>query len=256
LENALEKLSNTQEQIVKQERLRALGMMAGGIAHDFNNALTMVLGYGELLLPWFQKEAPDSKEMAYVGHIIAAARDATHVVSRLRDFYRPAEADELRTALEVNGLCEQAIAFTTPKWKVKARAKGVNIEVVTALGEVQNVMGSGPELRESLTNLIFNAVDAMPNGGVLTIATHSNGGSVLIEVRDTGVGIPNENITKIFEPFFTTKEIGKGTGLGLAVCYGILTEHGGKLDVQSTPGVGTTFTISLPVISSDGEPQD
>ena len=98
-----------------------------------------------------------------------------------------------------------------------------------------------------------NAIDAMPDGGVLKIGSRTHGDRVLVEVSDTGVGIPRENITKIFEPFFTTKEIGKGTGLGLAVCYGILTEHDGSLDVQSTPGVGTTFTISLPAISSDGE---
>jgi two-component system NtrC family sensor kinase len=93
----------------------------------------------------------------------------------------------------------------------------------------------------------------MPNGGVLRIASRRNGSTVLVEVIDTGLGIPQENVTKIFEPFFTTKEVGKGTGLGLAVCYGILTEHGGSLDVQSTVGVGTTFTISLPAIN-DGEP--
>jgi two-component system NtrC family sensor kinase len=95
----------------------------------------------------------------------------------------------------------------------------------------------------------------MPDGGVLRISSRKNGTSVLVEVSDTGVGIPHANIGKIFDPFFTTKEIGKGTGLGLAVCYGILTEHDGSLDVQSTPGVGTTFTITLPAISSDGEPQ-
>jgi two-component system NtrC family sensor kinase len=95
----------------------------------------------------------------------------------------------------------------------------------------------------------------MPHGGIVKIATRGNGKSVLVEVSDTGVGIPGENLPKIFEPFFTTKEVGEGTGLGLAVCYGILTEHGGSLDVQSTVGVGTTFTISLPAINPDGEPQ-
>ena len=103
--------------------------------------------------------------------------------------------------------------------------------------------------------LATNAIDAMPDGGVLRIACRKNGSTVLVEVSDTGVGIPQENVTKIFEPFFTTKEIGKGTGLGLAVCYGILTEHGGSLDVQSKLGVGTTFTISLPAINNDGEPR-
>jgi two-component system, NtrC family, sensor kinase len=101
-----------------------------------------------------------------------------------------------------------------------------------------------------------NALDAMPDGGVLAISARQTGVQVLVEISDTGVGIPPENITKIFEPFFTTKEVGRGTGLGLAVCYGILTEHGGSLDVQSTVGAGTTFTITLPAANQLGETQN
>src|SRR5258706_254119 len=117
------------------------------------------------------------------------------------------------------------------------------------------VAGDAGQLQQAVIALATNAIDAMPDGGVLKIGSRRDGNSVLVEVSDTGVGIPQQNITRIFEPFFTTKEIGKGTGLGLAVCYGILTEHEGSLDVQSTPGVGTTFTISLPAINSDGETQ-
>ena len=245
LENALEQLRNSQEQAIKQERLRALGMMAGGIAHDFNNALTMVLGYGELLLPWFQKESPDSKEQSYVKHIVTAAQDATHVVSRLRDFYRPADADELRAPLEVNTFCEQAIAFTTPKWKVKARAMGVTINVVTDFTDVPKVLGSGPELRESLTNLIFNAVDAMPQGGTITVSTRADGDNVRIGVTDTGTGMTADEKARCLEPFFTTKGE-RGTGLGLAVVYGIIQRHGGTIEIESEKGKGTTFSFVLP----------
>ncbi len=245
LENAMEQIRNAQEQVVKQERLRALGMMAGGIAHDFNNALTMVLGYGELMLPWFKKTAPDAKEHAYIKHIIAAAQDATHVVSRLRDFYRPAETDELRAPLEVNALCEQAVAFTTPKWKAKARANGATIEVRTELSEVPQVLASAPELRESLTNLIFNAVDAMPAGGTITVATHADGPNVRIDVTDTGTGMTEEEKARCLEPFFTTKGE-RGTGLGLAVVYGIIQRHGGTIEIASEKGKGTTFSLVLP----------
>ena len=245
LENALEKLCNAQDQVVKQERLRALGMMAGGIAHDFNNALTMMLGYGELMLPWFKSTAPDAKEHAYLKHIIAAAQDATHVVSRLREFYRPAEADELRAPLEVNALCEQAIAFTTPKWKAKARATGATVEVRTNYGEVPQVLACAPELRESLTNLIFNAVDAMPSGGIITVSTRSDGPNVHIDVTDTGTGMSEEAKARCLEPFFSTKG-DHGTGLGLAVVYGIIQRHGGAIDIQSEIGKGTTFSIALP----------
>ena len=117
------------------------------------------------------------------------------------------------------------------------------------------ISGDPGQLQQAVIALATNAIDAMPEGGILKIASKRNGSIVLVEVSDTGVGIPQGNITKIFEPFFTTKEIGKGTGLGLAVCYGILTEHGGSLDVQSKMGVGTTFTISLPAVDSDGDPQ-
>jgi len=115
------------------------------------------------------------------------------------------------------------------------------------------VFGDPGQLQQAIITLATNAVDAMPSGGVLTISSRREGNTLLVEVSDTGVGIAPENIAKIFEPFFTTKEVGKGTGLGLAVCYGILTEHGGSLDVQSAPEVGTTFTISLPAANESGE---
>jgi two-component system NtrC family sensor kinase len=134
------------------------------------------------------------------------------------------------------------------------RSENVEFQIETA-EDLPLISGDAGQLQQAVIALATNAIDAMPGGGVLRITSRSNGGSVLVEVSDTGAGIPRENVTKIFEPFFTTKEIGKGTGLGLAVCYGILAEHGGSLDVQSTLGVGTTFTISLPAMSNDGEPQ-
>jgi C4-dicarboxylate-specific signal transduction histidine kinase len=118
LEAALTELRSTQEQVVKQERLRALGMMAGGIAHDFNNALTMVLGYGELLLPWLRQQGVP-RESAYLDHMIDAAKDAATVVSRLRDFYRPAENNEIRVPVDLNAVVERVVSLTSPKWKGK-----------------------------------------------------------------------------------------------------------------------------------------
>jgi signal transduction histidine kinase len=245
LENTMEQLRNAQERVVKQERLGALGTMAAGVAHDFNNTLTMLLGYSELMLPWFKSSAPDVKEHTYLKHIIAAAQDATHVVSRLRDFSRPAQSDELRAVLEVNALCEQAIAFTTPKWKAKARATGTTIEVLTDFTEVPQIFACAPELRESLTNLIFNAVDAMPSGGTITVGTRSDGPNVRIDVTDTGTGMTEEQAARCLEPFFSTKGE-KGTGLGLAVVYGIIQRHGGTITIQSEVGKGTTFSLLLP----------
>lgn len=245
LENANEKLKNAQEQVVKRERLSALGTMASGIAHDFNHSLTTMLGYGELLLPWFQKNAPDAKEFSHLKHIIAAGQDATHMVNRLKNFHRPAEADELRAPVEVNALCEQAVAFTAPKWKAKARAIGATISVVTDFTEVPHVLASAPELRESLTNLIFNAVDAMPTGGTITVGTRRDGENVRINVTDSGIGMTEEEKARCLEPFFSTKGE-HGTGLGLAVVYGIIQRHGGTIEIASTKGVGTTFSLVLP----------
>lgn len=244
LEETLEELGSTQQQIVKQERLRALGMMAGGIAHDFNNALTMMLGYAELLLPWLQQHATN-REQVYLNHIIGAAQDAAHVVSRLREFYRPAENNEIRVAVDLSEMAQAAVALTAPKWKGRSRADGVQIEVVTELSTVPPVAGNGAELREVLTNLIFNAVDAMPAGGRITVGTASDENGVSLSVGDTGCGMSEAELARCLEPFFTTKGEG-GTGLGLSVVYGIIQRHKGTIDIKSEKGVGTTFCIRLP----------
>ena len=174
------------------------------------------------------------------------------VVSRLREFYRPAEADELRAPLEVNALCDQAIAFTTPKWKAKARATGATVEVRTNFAEVPPVLACAPELRESLTNLIFNAVDAMPSGGTITVSTRGDGPNVRIEVSDTGTGMSEEAVARCLEPFFSTKG-DHGTGLGLAVVYGIIQRHGGTIEITSEIGKGTTFSLVLPATDQKAE---
>ena len=241
LEETLHELQNTQEQIVKQERLRALGMMAGGIAHDFNNALTMMLGYGELLHPWL-KEHGSRREITYLDHIVSAARDASHVVSRLREFYRPAEDNEIRVPVDLNDVVEKVISLTSPKWKGKSLADGVQIEVVSELSAIPPIAGNAAELREVLTNLVFNAVDAMPKGGTITLTTRTDGDGAIVAIHDTGIGMTPEERERCLEPFFTTKGE-HGTGLGLAVVYGIVQRHKGTIEITSEKNVGTTFSI-------------
>ena len=248
LEELLAELKSTQEQVVKQERLSALGMMAGGIAHDFNNALTMVLGYGELLLPSLLQSGPE-REIAYLRHMIAAAQDATHVVSRLREFYRPATCNDVRVPVDLNEITEQAVALTAPKWKGKSRADGVQIEVIASLNATAPIAGNAAELREVLTNLIFNAVDAMPHGGRINVSTDMHDGCAIVAVRDSGTGMSDEDRARCLEPFFTTKGE-RGTGLGLSVVYGIIQRHCGTIDITSEIGRGTTFSITLPVTAS------
>ncbi len=244
VEATLSQLRATQEHVVKQERLRALGMMASGIAHDFNNALTMVLGYSELLLPYLQKHAP-ARELGYLHHTISAAQDAAHVVGRLRDFYRPPGGKEIRVAVDLNEVVRQAISLTSPRWSSESLAGGVHIEVKTDLSDVPPISGHAAELREVLTNLIFNSVDAMPRGGCITVATRREGDLVTLAVTDTGSGMTEEELQMCLEPFFTTKGE-SGTGLGLAVVYGIVQRHGGTIEISSVKHEGTTFSIQVP----------
>lgn len=250
LEETLAELKAAQERVVRQERLSALGMMASGIAHDFNNALTMVLGYSELLLPYVNECAP-AKERDFMHHVISAAQDATHVVARLREFYRPIDSNEIRVAVNLNDVVTQTVSLTSPKWSSQRQAAGVQVRVVTDLcEEVPNVLASAAELRETLTNLIFNAVDAMAHGGQITICTSAEGDDVVLRVSDTGIGMTDEERERCLEPFFSTKG-DRGTGLGLAVVYGIIQRHGGSIDIESEKYKGTTFVIRLPRTTAD-----
>ena len=216
-------------------------MMAGGIAHDFNNALTMMLGYGELLHPWLEEHGT-KREITHLDHIVSAARDASHVVSRLREFYRPAEDNEIRVPVDLNDVVEKVISLTSPKWKGKSLADGVQIEVVSHLAKIPPIAGNAAELREVLTNLVFNAVDAMPKGGTISLTTRVDGDGATISIQDTGTGMTPEERERCLEPFFTTKGE-HGTGLGLAVVYGIVQRHKGVIEITSEKNVGTTFSI-------------
>jgi len=244
-------LRDSQHQVVQRERFRAFGEMASGVVHDFNNTLVSVIGYSELLLG--DESALRDPEMVreYLQIMLTAGKDATHVVARLRDFYRPREESDVFTALDLNKLISEAVALAQPKWREQAQAKGLRIEVALELEKVPFVAGCGAELREVLMNLIFNAVDAMPGGGVITIRSRRDGERVLIEVADTGKGMPEEVRQRCFEPFFTTKGEA-GTGLGLAMVFGILKRHDAAIDVGSAPGKGTNFRIHFPAMDRIG----
>ena len=167
-------------------------------------------------------------------HVMSAAQDATHVVARLGDFYRPA-GDEIRVAVNLNDVVTQIVSLTSPKWSSQRLASGVQIHVVNDLGDVPSVLANAAELREVLTNLIFNAVDAMPEGGQISVGTRADGDDVLLTVSDTGIGMTDEERERCLEPFFSTKG-DRGTGLGLAVVYGIVQRHGGTIEIQQREG--------------------
>jgi nitrogen fixation negative regulator NifL len=245
LERALQELRAAHDQVVQQERLRALGTMASGIAHDFNNALAAILGFTELLCNRPENLADTKKTLRYLQMINTAAQDAGIVVNRLREFYRQRDEGEVFAPVDLNKLIEQAVSLTQPKWKNQAEAKGVTIRVVTEFERIRPVAGSEAGLREALTNLIFNAVDAMPQGGTITVRTRSANSRVIMEVADTGMGMTEEVRQRCLEPFFTTKG-DRGTGLGLSMVYGILQRHRGSVEIETAPGKGTTFRLSLP----------
>ena len=246
LEETLAELSATQRQVLQQERLRALGQMASGIAHDFNNALTPVLGFSELLLDRPGNLDNKEKVTRYLQMINTAALDAANVVRRLREFYRSREENEILLPIKLNELVEQAINLTQPRWKDQALASGITIRIETDLKPLPLVAGNEAELREVLTNLIFNAVDAMPEGGTITLRTRADVEHVALEVSDTGIGMTDEVRQRCLEPFFSTKGE-RGTGLGLAMVYGIIQRHHGTLLIESEPGQGTSIIIRLPV---------
>jgi CheY-like chemotaxis protein len=177
--------------------------------------------------------------------MISAAEDARHIVGRLREFYRPAGSEDVRVPVDLNAIVEQAVSLTSPRWKGGSQATGVQISVVTDLREIPPIAGNAAELREILTNFIFNSVDAMAEGGTISIATRMQGEQVCISVTDTGVGMTSEERARCLEPFFTTKG-DAGTGLGLAVVYGIVQRHEGNIEVVSDKGRGTTFLVTFP----------
>ena len=239
--------------IARAEKLAAIGRLASGVVHEINNPLATISACAEALESRVSegefKESPALDDLReYLGLIRSEAFRCKMITNGLLDFSR--------TRTTEHSLVNLADVISSAVRLLSHQQRGEKVEFqINTPEELPPISGDAGQLQQAVIALATNAIDSMPEGGVLRIASKRNGSSVLIEVSDTGVGISQENITKIFEPFFTTKEIGKGTGLGLAVCYGILTEHGGSLEVQSTLGVGTTFTISLPAINSDGDPQ-
>ena len=242
-------LREMQQQIVAQERLRAFGEMAGGIVHDFNNALMSVIGYSEILLNDDEMLRDFKTTREYLKIMNTAGQDASHVISRLRDFYRPREVTDVFSRIDLNEIIEEAVPLTQPKWKGQALADGRTITVDMDLANLPPISGNAAELREVATNLIFNAVDAMPEGGAIVLRSSEDQGRAVLEVSDTGTGMTEEVRARCLEPFFSTKGE-KGTGLGLSMVFGIIKRHEGSVEIDSELGKGTTFRIRLPAFAS------
>ena len=259
LQKAYDEVRQSQEVVMQHERLRALGQMASGIAHDINNALSPVSGFAELLLESEKRLSPNGRR--YLQHIRTASDDIAQIVSRLREFYRRRRSDEPVERVSLNALIPGVIELTRPRWRDMAQQRGVALEIKTELeADLPEVSGAASELREVLTNLIFNAVDAMPRGGVIVLRSRARclapvrGGApspthVMVEVQDHGVGMDEETRKRCFEPFFSTKGR-RGTGLGLAMVYGVMQRHEGSVEVDTRPGHGTTMRLIFPARSA------
>ena len=230
------------------EKLRALGQMAGGIAHDLNQSLALIAGYGELAREWLEDPNVERAQIANAMEMIArAAMAGGESVKRLLLFAR-GPADGPREAVEVAAMLREVVELTAPRWRDAAQAEARRIEVTVEAEPGLRIDGWPTQLRDALTNLIFNAVDALPRGGTIRLSARPRDGTVEIAVADDGVGIPPDLQARVFEPFFTTKGE-RGSGLGLAQVFRIAERHGGKVSLDSAPGVGTTVTLLLPKAS-------
>jgi signal transduction histidine kinase/ActR/RegA family two-component response regulator len=232
------------EQFVQVEKMSALGQLASGVAHDFNNCLAAILGRAELLA----RHAADERARRGLEIIIKSAHDGARTVRRIQDFARQRRERDFQR-VDVDQVLSDVAEMTRPRWKDAAEASGISITLALSNHSRAFVMGDESELRDVLVNMIFNAVDAMPQGGVLTLGSSVEGvedGAVVLSVGDTGTGMTEEVRSRVFDPFFTTKGLG-GMGLGLAVSYGIIRRHEGSVEVSSEAGRGTTFRIKLPL---------
>ena len=234
---AEEEKSTLQHQLIHADRLATIGQLAAGVAHELNEPLSSILGFAQLA-----KKCPDlpSPAVQDLEKIVTASLYAREVIKKLMVFARqmpPRKAD-----VDLNEVVEDALYF------MEAQCAKKDITVLRELApDMPEITADPAQLKQILVNLVVNAVQAMPHGGALTVSTRSSGSSVQLGVGDTGTGMSEETLDKVFLPFFTTKDVHEGTGLGLAVVHGIVTSHGGSIDVESHPGQGTRFEIRLPL---------
>jgi signal transduction histidine kinase/CheY-like chemotaxis protein len=260
LQTAYDELRRTQQAVMEQERLRVLGQMASGIAHDINNALSPVALYTESLLERETDLSPRTR--AYLETTQRAIDDVAHTVGRMREFYRQREPQLILMPVDLNAMVKQVLDLTRARWSDMPQQRGIVIQMSTILEPyLPAVAGMESEIREALTNLIFNAVDAMPNGGTLTLRTKSTRegrpesipGRIHVQVEDTGVGMDEETRRRCLEPFFTTKGE-RGTGLGLGMVYGVAQRQNAELELESVAGSGTTVRLNFPAAATGAQP--
>jgi PAS domain S-box-containing protein len=254
LQLAYDDLRQTQQAVMQHERLRALGQMASGIAHDINNALSPVALYTQSLLEREPNLSTRTRE--YLETTERALDDVAHTVARMQEFYRQREPQLTLMPVDLNLMVQQVLELTRVRWNDMPQQRGIVIHARTELApDLPIIAGIESEIRETLVNLIFNAVDAMPDGGTLTLRTRPPGDKspsavlpyVHVQITDTGQGMDEETRRRCLEPFFTTKGE-RGTGLGLAMVFGMIQRHNAEIQIESAPGAGTTILLSFPAV--------
>ncbi len=249
LQQAYDEIRETHKTVMEQERLRALGQMASGIAHDINNSLSSIVGFPDLLLETEPSLSPRVKKHLKI--LKMAGMDIANTVNRMREFYRKREIQDILLPVDLKRLVEETIELTRPRWETIPQESGVVVDVMADLqDELLPVAGVESEIREALTNLILNAVDAMPHGGTITVRTSLQESNIILEVIDMGIGMDEETKRHCFEPFYTTKGEHGGTGLGMGMVYGVMQRHEGEIEIKSEIGKGTTIRLLFPIYRS------
>jgi len=257
LEALVVELRETQEQLVQAGKLAALGQLAAGVAHEINNPLAGIMGYAQLLTEKLKRRSAEGiaaedvpKYVAYVESMEKQSQRCKYIVQSLLKFARVSTQEE-SVAVDCNAVLRETLTL------IAHQLSQNNITVKSEYSDtLPPIQGQEGKLQQVLTNIIINAMQSIDGGGTITTSTAMADNHVVISVTDTGVGIPEENFDKIFDPFFTTKELGKGTGLGLSVTYGLVQDMGGRIDIHSTVGVGSTFSVLFPVMMAEDVPTD
>ena len=250
-----------EERLIQSEKLKSLEGLAGGVAHNFNNMLAAILGRAQLLIMNVQtppgiterrKGVLDLRKSLEV--IEEAALEGAHTVRRIQNFSRKKTDDKSLNPVDLNDVIESSLELTKVRWKDEAQSNDIKITIEKQFSRMPSIAGNASEMIELFTNLINNAIDAMPQGGEITIKSFTTNGQVNITVQDTGIGIPEAIRDRIFDPFFTTKGV-QSTGLGLSAAYGIIKRHKGTIVVDGVQGEGTAFAMTFPVCEEAIEEQ-
>jgi signal transduction histidine kinase len=229
---------NLEDQLMQAEKLSSIGLLAAGVAHEVNTPLAVIASQAQMLL---RQVPPDNPQAATLEKIIKQAFRASEIVNHLLKFSRVSGSEYAE--LDLNKVIRETVSLLDPM--LRAAKISLNAQLEPSLPPVSGNYG---KLQQVFMNLIMNAHDALPQGGEITLATAAENSTVYVEVTDNGAGIPADQLSKIYDPFFTTKASSRGTGLGLSVTYGIIREHSGKIQVESTVGQGTSFRLEFPAV--------